>query len=658
MRNERRLGAIRRTPHVVALLITAAAVAEPTPKPKPVELLRVASDEPLVLRFGAPVRASRLGSQTMRIVADGTNEPAHGQYVAGTFLKDKDTGSTEVVDPDVCREAVQIALGLSRDDAREYVERALARHESTGGRVDVFDLRVAFDRLAGVDPFDYHAPFLLTSVGAEYQIPPQQDDSASDDVRTRRLLAAGDDDLWAAHMAGDETAFAKLASDPRFERFWHAPDPLTGASRPESEMRRREHRRVLFDRRPHARFLTFVPDVPQAGDLTDLGYVMNTRYLVTLARGLPTSRALFAESGSRLALHGRRATFETTNSDDSSGQVIGAPLVAPRFASSELVAAPAQVVDVTPPHGERLVDPTTDWEDPDDRHHVALADRRPFRVRLRFDRPLDPRTVSPQNVWLTMTESGVDTPTHYWINSLVPSDVRLRQSRLGVVEVELAPHLLLDPKGVYEVFVFSRLAALDGRVGSSDRLFAFATAPADEAEAPPPVGFDDDFTDMAKWHEAGASPSRSLQTADVAHDPDGRHIFVPFLGDDPNPVLAIETDWIDSGVTSPRYRLVLDDPATPQYEGTSIHVPANSNVRLFMNATSADVQDSNGAVDAPNPFLVTGWVEFDLANPGTIGPLWLRFFKLRVEFTLPPGATPDTIDLPSIDRLTVRAERP
>src|SRR6185295_3469871 len=64
-----------------------------------------------------------------------------------------------------------------------------------------------------------------------------------------------------------------------------------------------------------------------------------------------------------------------------------------------------RVINQTPPNGEAFVDPTTDWEDPDNQFTVLLPARRTFTVRLRFAQPLDPRSISPATFSMTKTAS-------------------------------------------------------------------------------------------------------------------------------------------------------------------------------------------------------------------------------------------------------------
>jgi hypothetical protein len=117
---------------------------------------------------------------------------------------------------------------------------------------------------------------------------------------------------------------------------------------------------------------------------------------------------------------------------------------------------------MTPPPGESFVDPTTDWEDPDDQFTVPVAARRKFVIRLRFARPLDPRTVDEAHFTLTKTATydaaGNETATS------VPAQVgvRLFQLRMGEVVVEMQPVRDLDPQSKYRLDVLGTVRGLDG----------------------------------------------------------------------------------------------------------------------------------------------------------------------------------------------------
>ena len=145
-------------------------------------------------------------------------------------------------------------------------------------------------------------------------------------------------------------------------------------------------------------------------------------------------------------------------------------------------------MSITPPDGESLVDPTTDWEAPDNRFEVALPERGTFVVRLRFAQPLDPRTVNVVSVRLFQTATGVregpEVPVtngpHDPSSGLpeglpVPSTVRLRQTRLGDVVVELVPNARPDPNSRYEVWVGGSLRGLDGEPLDEASTFTFET---------------------------------------------------------------------------------------------------------------------------------------------------------------------------------------
>jgi hypothetical protein len=616
-------------------------------RPPAEELLRIASDEPLIVRFATPVRASRVGSESFRIARESDGERASGRYVAGSFLVDPDTGIAVVVDPEACIESVMVARSLDRGAATNFVERALARYGQSGRARDFAPLRSAIGSLEtlipGTTPFDP----VLGSAGGGYWSLPQQDASAPAAARALRAVQAGDDALWEAYITGnDVSAFAALSSDPRAARFHHSINPMTGQPRAESDYQRFERRRFLFTGARTGRVFTFVPDVPETPELADVAFTANDGYTVTLAAGLPTPiGGISTSSGFRAAVRHRVAHLETTNPLHS--PAYGQPVLFPEFGLSEMNNAPIRIVDVTPPNGERLVDPSTDWENPDNRFTVPAPQRRPFVARVRFNQPLDPRTVSPTSFNMTQTRASIGTANERTVQMPVPVDVRLRQSRLGDVEVEIQPRIPLDPAAAYEIRVRNLVDTLDGRSKFDDLRSEFETASIpDQID----VLFDDFQFPGDFWLEADAAVRRPLVAADAAHDPAGLGLFVPFLGGDPAPVAAIERSWLDTRTMAPRFVVRFDDPATQPIEGTNLHAPPGSSVRLFARTAPADV-----LTNRENLLMVGPWIELDPAHPEFPGS---RFLQLRIEFTLPPGATPATPDLPYVERISVVALRP
>ena len=635
-----------------AACVTAGGVAVGDPRNgAPEHLLRIASDEPLTVRLLASVPRWRVGSHSFRITRDSDDTPARGRYVAGRFTIDRDNGRAAVVDPEGCIQAVQAASGVDRDVATRLVERMLSRYAQSGRRRDLGLLRDATrDLLESVDDGRVYQPLIV--VDGAYRGRSTLAQVSAEDPEGRRALRkaqSGDDALWERYLLeNDSSAFVELSRDANVPRFHHAADPVTGEPLAESDFRRRETRRCLIANDRTGRVFTFVADVPETPQLADAAFASNARYTVTFA-GLPaTTRALLTSSGFCAAIRNRSAHLETTNPDRVFPGAYGQTLPLPVFQVSELTGAELNLIDVTPPNGERLVDPTTDWESPDNRYLVPASERKPFVARVRFNQPLDPRTVSPSTFTLTLRRTAVGTANERFVQLAVPVDVRLNQSRLGEVEVEIAPRAELDPSAEFELRVRNLVRALSGRQITTDLIDVFTTAPfAQQHEA-----IHDDFADPgSQWIEPDSTNPRVLVAADAAHDPDGRGLFVPFLGDDPTPVTAIESGWRDIGGLAPRCVVRFDDPATPEVEGTSFHAPAGSSVRLFARSTPEDILYHHH----PNPYLASPWVELDPAHPDFVGR---SFVQLRIEFTVPPGATPATPDLPYVDLVSLFAVWP
>jgi len=128
--------------------------------------------------------------------------------------------------------------------------------------------------------------------------------------------------------------------------------------------------------------------------------------------------------------------------------------------SAAAAADPPRIVEMTPPAGETFVDMTTDWEDPDNQYTTPIPDRKPFVVRVRFSRPLDPRTVDAAHFTITKTAT-LDATGNVISQVNVPAsiDVFLAQRRMGEVVVELRPLTNLDPQSRFEI----KVAGLDRR---------------------------------------------------------------------------------------------------------------------------------------------------------------------------------------------------
>lgn len=483
-------GTLRRVARVActAVCVAAGGVAIADPRNgAPEVLLRIASDEPLTVRLLASVPKARVGSESFRITRDSDGEPARGRYVAGTFTIDRDNDRAAVVDPEGYIQAVQAVRGIDRDAAKRLVDRMLARYAQTGRRRDLGQLiDVMHDLDASVQDGPVYQPLIV--VDDAYRRPSTLAQVSAEDSDSRRALRkaqSGDDALWERYLLqGDLSAFVELSIDPNVPRFHHAVDPFTGDLRAESDFRRRETRRSLITNDRTGRVFTFVPDVPETPQLADAAFASNERYTATFA-GLPAStRALLTASGFCAAIRGRSAHLETTFPDHQIPANYGLPVPDPVFRVSELTMASLAITDVTPPNGERLVDPSTDWESPDNRYLVPASERKPFVARVRFNQPLDPRTVTPNTFNLTMTRALIGTANERMGSIAVPCDVRLHQTRLGEVEVEIAPRVALDPSAEFEIRVRNLVRALSGRQVNTDSIYRFTTAPfAEQHEA-------------------------------------------------------------------------------------------------------------------------------------------------------------------------------
>jgi len=465
-----------------ALLCAAGAglAATGTARPKPERLLSIASDEPLSVRFATAVAPSRVGSQSFRVVRESDGQPVHGRYRAGTFLRYPGNSVAVVVDPTAFVEQVMVVRGVDRDAATAFVERTLWRTQQTGGLQALSPLHRNTDefrsRMAGASGYD---PEIVAPWFWGLRSLPQQDASATDAARALRKIQSGDDALWAAYITQDDAAaFEQLAADPAAARFRHSIDPVTGQPRAESDFQMQEHRRCLFTGARTGRVFTFVPDVPVGSDAADAAFAPNERFRVTIA-GLPNPLGgLLTASGYRAAFHGRVANLQTADPTHETGAFpyYGTAVGRPVFLLSELNFARCLPTDVTPPNGERLVDPTTDWENPSNRLAVAPQDRTPFVARVRFNQPLDPRTVNSLRVLLRQTSAAVGTPDEHDVVVGVVSEVRLRQTRLGEVVVEIQPAVALAPSAAYEILVTGEVQPLHGEMRGG-LITRFTTAP-------------------------------------------------------------------------------------------------------------------------------------------------------------------------------------
>jgi hypothetical protein len=145
-------------------------------------------------------------------------------------------------------------------------------------------------------------------------------------------------------------------------------------------------------------------------------------------------------------------------------------------ATPDSVFGPA-VLDVTPPDGETHVDTSVDWESPDNEFLTPLDRRAPLRVRLRFQHPLDPRTVNATTFRMALIERNSDTEQAQSVFEPVTIEsVVLRQSRRGDVTVEVTPAGILESGALYSVVALGTVRGLNGELLGADHESSFKTA--------------------------------------------------------------------------------------------------------------------------------------------------------------------------------------
>jgi hypothetical protein len=436
-----------------------ALVSEDLLAADPAEV-EVLLDEELSIRFRGGVSARRLGPDTIRIrTADGRH--ARGTTLRGRFVHDNAAQRRVVLRPEAIREYYQLELGMIRVDAEKKAERLLRSLERTG-KLKKLD---AIDRgLHNVFGPSWGAGARLDDAEVTAVYPPVLQEF--DPLQSYRHGIAGDDSLWAAHVGGDVSAFPQLRANPEYERFFHPVDPDTGIAQAESVLRGREYRRVLIRR--NRRSVLFLPDLPNRADLSDAGFEPGETYELRVQKPLRGAKRLATGLGIAAKLAGGRASLLTANE---------IPLFAgvdERVGVSKVAVRP-RIVNVTPPNGERLVDATTDWENPDNMYLVPVVARRTFTVRLRFAQPLDPRTVDETTFLITKVATEVGTAQEADVNVPVEVGVFISQSRLGEVRVDVTPALNLDPRCRYQVRVDGAVRSLSGERLPRDYVSMFET---------------------------------------------------------------------------------------------------------------------------------------------------------------------------------------
>ncbi len=437
----------------VVLGIAAAGIVEDLlalPKRLPEPLAR---DEEFVVRFNGavPLRKVQAGGITLARAGTTGESGPRGEWVPGRALVDPATGRAVVIRPEALREFFILEKGLERADADVQAAKLIAKIERTG-KVSLLApvdqaLRVHLGAASGSRLDD-------PSVFATYPASQQSVGGSS----AYRELIAGSDSLHAAYLAGEFHAFTILAETPGFERFHHPIDPETGNASPSSVLAQRTHRRVLIRRTRN--LLTFVPAVPRQADLADSGFAPGTTVNVRVAPSLRSKvKDLLPARGGALKFIDGLARLTTAPDTGNGGTYLGGT----PWTGSPSASRP-RIVNMTPPDGEFDIDPTTEWEDPD-HMYTPVAVRRPFEIHLRFDRPLDPRTVDSAHFKLTWLP---DTP--------VAATVTLVQSRMGEVRVDIRPQTTLSAGGQFEVRVLGAVRSLNGTEMTTGFVAQFATA--------------------------------------------------------------------------------------------------------------------------------------------------------------------------------------
>ena len=484
-------GAARRLLRGAALVLTGATLAAglsaivPTPQASAGSVNYVRSvnpdavggillDEEIAIRFNAPVLPSSVGPDTIVIRFQG--EQAHGRYIVGSFMYDRSTQRRVVIRPEAIQEYYQLVKGYPRADATTAARNLIRRIETTGKFKILTSIDLKLRAAMGASPTDdsgvgtrldnelingiYPAPLNDSSPGDGDD--PLTFDNGDDPLEPYRTRIAGDDGLWKAYLVGgDIAAFDALAGTSEYERFYHQFDPATGVPAASSVLRQREYRRVMINRRNGVRVM-FVPELPIRSDIADTGYGAGRGYSLVIPAAQPgVFNTVLTRSDHRPLLQTNGADFATTFSTVPA-------TTTPLFQAGEArlgvsgQQAP-RIINQTPPNGEFLVDPTTDWEDPDNVFRVLPPQRRTFTIRLRFAQALDPRTINPANFLVTKTatalnDQGEGTP----VSVPVAVGTFLNQHRLGIVEVEITPATNLDSQSRYQVTVRTPVKSLGG----------------------------------------------------------------------------------------------------------------------------------------------------------------------------------------------------
>lgn len=577
-------------------------------------------DEEVTIRFASGVLPSSVGPDTILIRTGANNgQQARGRYVVGKFMYDRATQRRVVIRPEAVQEYFQLIRGFSRADAKRKAKRYIDQIERTG----------RFQRLAKIDrglrsrfPAGAGAGTRLDDEGVLATYPSQILDP-NDPLVPYRASIAGDDALWEAHFGGDPAAFDQLASNSEFERFFHPVDPATGVQDADSVLRSRQYRQVLNDRRSDSRVI-FVPDIPIRADLTDTGFASAAAYSVIVPTGQPgVFNTVLTRRGRRLLLQKDGRDFSTLFTTlPNTG---GANLFQDNEARTGVAAQQApRVVNVTPPNAESFVEPSTDWEDPDNINVTPVAARRTFSVRMRFAQPLDPRSVSPTNFTLVKIKSAPDTPNEVVFDPPIPVAVGtfLNQKRLGIVEVEITPATNLDPESAYQVIAKGLVKSLGGEFLGVDTKAIFNTGTGNPPLDKIFISFDDDSYRSNPNDPLNAGEVTTAQfPAPPLYDPQGRGLlvaaFLPFVGTGvgvPQDPQALPDPIANPIVTD--LALAPPDNATITFltEGSDPGDPANFGELIEFHYRSVFMQSATARAIGKHPLVIRSQTTFEMTN--------------------------------------------
>jgi len=490
-------------------------------------------DEEVAILFNSALWAPSVGPDTILLRTGPTRgEQASGSYVVGRFMYDRNSQRRIVIRPEAVREYYQIAKGFSRVDAENAAKRLIGNIERSGRANSLAKLDQALVKFFGTS---YGAGTRLDDEAVFGNYPPVL--NPGDPLLPYRTRVAGDDGLWQDYYSnGNFDAFGQLQENSEYERFFHSVNPATGVAEPQSVLRERKYRQVLIDRRAANRVM-FVPEVPIRADLTDTGYKTGSSYSVVIPSLQP------GVYNTVKTIKGRRGLLQDGGRDYSTyfttipGTVSSSGLFLDNEARTGLATLQKpRVICVTPPNGETFVDPTTDWEDPDNQALVPVSARKTFSVRLRFAQPLDPRTVTPTNFTIRQIKKDVGSASEAIISLPISSGTFLNQHRLGTVEVEITPATNLEGNGQFEVVVKGLVKSLGGELLNTDYKVSFVTGQAE----PPLDAIREDFrtpTNQANPLDADtpADYTTAYWPAPVIYDPvtsTGRAVakFMPFAG--------------------------------------------------------------------------------------------------------------------------------